>query len=351
MTEPVSLAIVGAGIIGRRHGSLALAEPACKLVATVEPDPASAAKAAAELGVPNYPDIPSLLANESVEGVVVATPNFAHVPVGIECAERGLHMLMEKPVADTLEAGGKLMAAVKKADVRMAVGHHRRFDPEAEVAREIIQSGEIGRVLAINMLWVQRKPDSYFADEWRRLPGAGPTMMNLIHDVDMLRYVYGEIESVYAETTNSARGFVIEDTAAAIMRFVDGALCNITVSDALPSPWTWESATGENPVVPLTGESCYRFFGTHGVLEFPQIEIWRHDGASPGAWNLPFIREKRAISERAALAGQIKQFCAVVRGTEEPRLDGPGGLMTLAATLAVHESARQGKPIVVRDLL
>ena len=351
MTEPVNLAIIGAGIIGRRHGSLALKEPTCRLVATVEPHAESAAKAAPELGVPNYPDISSMLANESVEAVVVGTPNVAHVPVGLECAERGLHMLMEKPVADTLEAGKELMAAVAKSGVKMIVGHHRRFDPEAEKARGIILSGEIGRVLAVNMLWVQRKPDAYFEEEWRRLPGAGPILMNLIHDVDLLRYVYGEIERVYAETTNAGRGNVIEDTAAAVMRFEDGALCNVTVSDALPSPWTWESATGENPIIPFAGESSYRFFGTHGVLEFPQNKVWRHVGESPGSWTLPFAREGRATPERAAMAGQIKHFAAVVRGTEEPRIDGPSGLMTLAATLAVPESARQGKAILVKDLL
>ncbi len=341
--EPVRLAVIGAGGIGARHVALAMAEPACELVAVVDPAPEATALAA-EIGVAHYPDHQAMLAAGPAEAVVVATPNALHLPVAIACAREGLHMLVEKPIAETVAAGAELVAAADRAGVRLAVGHMRRFDPAVEAAREIVRSSEIGRLVALSAIWANRKPDAYYEVEWRRQAGGGPVLLNLIHDLDSLRYIVGEIESVTAETSDGARGFEVEDTAAILLRFEEGALGTVTLSDAAASPWGWERATAENPIIPPTGEDCYRFMGTTGALDFPSLALWRHPG--PIGWDQPIERQAApTLPERAALAAQLAQFCRVVRGEEAPKVSGADGLATLAATLAVLESARLGRPV------
>ena len=342
----VRLAVIGAGRIGARHVRLAAAEPACELVAIADPDPAAVALAA-EVGAAHYATHEELLDAAQPDAAIVSVPTGLHAEVGAACAGRGVHMLMEKPIADTLNNGRRLVAAAEAAGVRLAVGHHRRFDPAVAGAREIVGGGAIGTLLAVAVTWAVRKPDSYFDLEWRRRPGGGPVLINLIHDIDSLRAICGGIERVYAETGRVGRGFAVEDTAAIVLRFAGGALCTITASDATPSPWGWEAATGENPSAAETGEDCYRFFGSQGVLEVPSLALWRYQGvaAAPDDWEIPLQPETPPSSERAALAAQLRHLCRVVAEGEPPLVDGREGLATLAATVAILDSAERGAPV------
>ena len=342
----VRLAVIGAGRIGARHARMAAAEPACELAAIADPDPAAAALAA-ELGAAHYASHDELLDAARPDGAIVAVPTGLHAEVGIACAARGVHMLMEKPIADTLDAGRRLVAAAEAAGVRLAVGHHRRFDPAVEGARACIRGGAIGTLLAVSATWAVRKPAAYFDLEWRREPGGGPVLINLIHDIDCLRTICGEIERVYAESGRVGRGYAVEDTAAIVMRLAGGALCTITASDATPSPWSWEAATGENPDVAATGEDCMRFFGAAGALEFPSLALWRYrgDAAGPNDWEIPLEREIRPPAARATLVAQLRQLCRVIAEGEPPVVDGREGLATLAATVAILRSAESGAPV------
>ncbi len=342
----VRLAVIGAGRIGARHAKMAATEPACELVAIADPDPAAAALAA-EVGAAHYVSHDELLDTARPDGAIVAVPTGLHAEVGVACARRGVHMLMEKPIADSLAAGRRIVATAEAAGVRVAVGHHRRFDPAVGGAQECIRGGAIGTLLAVSVIWAVRKPAAYFDLEWRRQPGGGPVLINLIHDIDCLRAICGEVERVYAETGRVGRAFDVEDTAAIVLRFGGGAVCTITASDATPSPWGWEAATGENPSAAETGEDCYRFFGSKGVLEFPSLALWRYRGgaAGPDDWEIPLERESGPPAPRAALAAQLRHLCRVIAEGEAPVVDGREGLATLAATVAILHSAERGTPV------
>lgn len=343
-SAPVRIGIVGVGVIGRRHLELAVAEERCRVVALADPDPAVVPVASAA-GVHCYQSCAAMLDRERLEGVIVATPTALHTQVGLELVGRGLPMLMEKPFADTLERGLELADAASSAGVAIAVGHHRRFDPAVSEARRILASGEIGRLVGASGIWAVQKPASYFEVAWRRERGGGPVLINMIHDIDMLRYLCGEIESVYAEETSRNRGYAVEDSGAILLRFADGPLVTISFSDAAPSPWGWERATADNPLIPPTGRNCYRFFCSAGSLGFPGMQVWRHrPGGEPG-WSRTFERTGRPLPPRAALAAQLQNFCEVVRGQAEPLVSARDGLATLAAAQAVSLSARDGRPV------
>ena len=92
------------------------------------------------------------------------------------------------------------------------VGYYRRFNPLVQRARQVVQSGEIGSLVAVNLLWTLQKPENYYDVVWRTESGGGPILINLIHDIDILRYVCGEIQQVYALTSSVTRDFDVEDT-------------------------------------------------------------------------------------------------------------------------------------------
>lgn len=344
--KQVRLAIIGGGNIGARHLATAHAEPACQVVGVVDPNPA-----AAKAGAAHFRDLADLLAANRPDAVIVAAPTGLHGEIGLQCAEAGLDMLMEKPVTATVAEGKALAAGARAAGVRIAVGHHRRFDPAVEGARAMVRDGALGRLLAVSATWFLRKPDPYFVPEWRRSKGAGPILTNLIHDIDLLRHICGEIESVYAETGASARGFGIEDTAAILFRFQSGALGTFTLSDATPSPWGWEQATDDNPDLTATGLDCYQFAGTRASMAFPSLDLWSHPNPETDGWADPIARRPRNLRPRQAFADQLKHFCRMVRGEEEPRTGAEDGLATLAATEAVLLSAERGAPVRPAELL
>ncbi|MFO1047326.1 MAG: Gfo/Idh/MocA family oxidoreductase [Geminicoccaceae bacterium] len=339
---PVRLAVVGAGLIGRQHIRRVQSEPEAALVAIVDPTD-GARELAQGSGTPWFPDLAALLRADRPDGVIVATPNQLHVANGLACVEAGVPMLMEKPVSDDVASGWELVAATEQAGVPMLVGHHRRHSPLINEAKAIVASGAIGRVTAVNGLCWFLKPRDYFDVAWRRQPGAGVVLINLIHVIDDLRNICGDLQSVQALQANAVRGFAVEDTAAILLRFRSGALGTISISDTVASPWSWELTSGEDKAFPRTDQSCYLIGGTEGAVSVPRLEVWRH--ASDKAWWGPIQAERRIVPEQDPLVLQLRQFCRVVRREEPPLLGGREAMKTLEATLAVKESAATGKAI------
>lgn len=322
------IAVVGAGQFGRRHIEIIRNEPQCELVAVADP---------AYRGEKGFADYRRMLDQAKPQGVIVATPNALHVPVGLACIERGVPVLVEKPIAETVAAANGLVAAAEGARVPLLVGHHRRYNPILEKAREIVQGGAIGRLTAVAALWLLQKPADYFDVAWRREAGGGPLLINAIHDIDDLRFVCGEIEEVRAFTSNATRGFGVEDTAAVAMRFANGALGTLTISDAVPAPWSWELASGENPVYPRQDESCYLLTGTDGSLAVPSLVRYFYQGKK--GWYEPLARERLEVQKEEPQARQLRHFCRVIRGEDKPCIDGADATRTLAIVEAIQMAA------------
>lgn len=337
--SPVKIAVMGAGLIGRRHAAHVMAEPGAALSAIIDPAPAGKAFAE-EIGVAWYPAFDALPAGEKPDGVIVATPNQLHVANGLELVAARLPMLVEKPIADGVEAARQLVHAAEAADAPLLVGHHRRHNPMIRKAREAIDAGRLGRILTLNGQFWLVKPEDYFDVDWRRQAGAGPVLINLIHDIDLFRYLCGEITGVQALSSNAVRGNPAEETAVALLRFANGALGTVSASDTVVSPWSWELTTGENPAYPRQDQSCYQIGGTHGSLTIPALELWSHPDKR--GWGEPLRRERIPFTPEDPLQAQIRHFCAVIRGEEEPLVSGREGLATLSVIAAVKQAARSG---------
>lgn len=338
------IGVIGVGWIGYRHAKYCASNANCELVGISDPGPA-APKVAAELGVPSFRSVEDLLDHVKPDGLIISTPTHLHLETAGRALERGVAVLIEKPIANTVADARMLVELAKRNDTPLLVGHHRRHNSVVKAARELLKKGEIGRLLAVNVLWAVKKPDDYFDVSWRREKGAGPVLINLIHEIDLLRHLCGEIETVSAIVSSEGRGNSVEDTVVAMLRFNSGAIGTITASDASPAPWSWDSTTGENPLIYQGRENAFRFLGSKGSLEFPDLFIWRYvDQENPG-WLAPISRESRVIQQNEAYIAQLDHFCRVIRREELPLIDGNDGLTTLAATLSIHKAAATGIPV------
>ncbi|MCP3403768.1 Gfo/Idh/MocA family protein [Bradyrhizobium sp. CCGB20] len=340
MSAQMRIGVAGAGLIGRRHIELIESSRDCVLAGIADPSPAAKDYAQAH-NVPCYPDHRALLAQEKPDGLVIASPNTLHLPMALDCTEAGVPALIEKPVTETVAAAQRLCAAVRRSGVPMLVGHHRRHNPIIKSARESVASGKLGQLTAVVGLWLLKKPDDYFEVAWRREQGGGPLLINLIHDIDNLRFVCGEIVEVQALTSNKVRGFAVEDTAALLLRFANGALGTVTVSDATPAPWSWELTAGENAVYPRQDQPCYVFAGTNGSLSVPTMELWSYP-QNPG-WHAPLSRNPVELAGYDPLVEQLRHFLAVIAGREQPLISVEDAMGTLAVVEAVSEAARTGQ--------
>ncbi len=356
LTSPrvFQLAVAGAGLIGRRHIELIKASPRTRLCAVVDPTPASKTLAAG-LGVAHFENLDALFAQAGnrPDGVILATPNHLHVPGALTCAGHGVPAIIEKPLADSLQAGRQLVAALENFDVPMLVGHHRRHSSTLQLARRTIQSGQLGRVVTVMASAQFYKPDSYFEQcAWRKEAGGGPILINLIHEVDNLRYLCGEIESVHAIASNAVRHFAVEDSAVMTLKFASGAMGTFTLSDTVAAPRSWEQTSGENTAYPrYPSEDCYFIAGTQGSIAVPTLRTWRFapDGKQQG-WFAPFIENTLPLEALDPLAAQLGHFCDLIAGEAEPIITVSDALQSLLTVEAVRQSIASGKTVALRDL-
>ena len=191
---PVRIAVIGAGLIGAKHIDHVMACPDADLVAVADPDPAARVPVEAR-GARYWSDTGKMLGAGGIDGVIVAVPTGLHEPVGLQCVEAGVHAIIEKPICATVEGAERLNAAAEAKGVHLLTGHHRRYNPWAAEAKRLIYEGHLGHLVAMHCTWCACKPAEYFALDWRRAPGGGPVLTNLIHEIDMMRYIIGEIEA------------------------------------------------------------------------------------------------------------------------------------------------------------
>ena len=340
--DPVRLAIVGLGVIGKRHMQALSNVEEAELGAIADPN-AEVRELAQQNGVAFYAETADMLAQAKPDGVLVCTPTEHHVQPVLAVLEAGAHVLVEKPIAATLEAAETIIEAANKASRHVLVGHHRRYYSVVQHTRELLQNGELGTLIGVSGQWATRKADAYFEPDWRQLRSSGPVLTNLIHEFDTLRYCCGEIRTVSALLKSGLRGHPKEETAAVILEFESGAVGTFLLSDSAPSPWTWEQATGENPNFPKSGQNVYRFLGSKAALEFPHLILWSAE--TPADWNQPLTPKPLPTDSNDAYVAQIKHFCQVISGAEPPRISAQDAARTLAATLAVFESAENGQAV------
>ncbi|WP_233835876.1 Gfo/Idh/MocA family protein [Paraburkholderia sp. ZP32-5] len=341
--DSIRIAVAGAGYIGRAHMAVARQSTACTLSAIVDPSPAAVA-VAAEAGVPLYRTLDELLERDRPDGVILATPNQLHAEHALRCLAARVPTLLEKPIAPSVDEAEMLAAEAERSGVPLLIGHHRAHSPIMARARELIDEGRLGKLVAVMGSAVFFKPDEYFADaEWRRMPGGGPILLNMIHEVHNLRMLCGDIVAVQAFSSHATRGFPVEDTVAINLRFANGALGSFMLSDTAASARSWEQTSQENKAYPsYPDEDCYVIAGTFGSLAVPTMRLKTYAKAADRSWWKPFDVSIAAMTRDDPLKRQLEHFVRVIHGNEAPLVSAQDGLQNLRITEAIVEAARTG---------
>jgi len=353
--NPVTIAVAGAGSIGRRHIELIQSSPNCRLVAIVDPSPSAVDFARAQ-NVPLYRSLAELLSRpERPDGVILATPNQLHADQALECIAAGVATLVEKPIAHTVEAGNRLCKSAEAAKARILVGHHRRHSSIMTKACEIVAQGTLGRIVCVvgTALFYKADNEGYFDEApWRKEPGGGPILINMIHEIGNLRSLCGEIVAVHAFSSNAIRRFAVEDTASINFRFANDALGTFMMSDTAASSRSWEHTSGEDlryAKAHASNDDCYLIAGTLGSLAIPTMTLKRYPREADRSWHKALPATVVPLEVVDPLERQLAHFCDVVRGTAAPLVSAQDGLQNLRIVEAIAESARTGA-IVATEL-
>lgn len=317
------LLVLGGGLIGRRHVERILAHPNASCAGLVEPDPG----VAPDLDVPRFADLSQA---PDCDGVVIATPSPLHAEHGVACAQRGMAVLIEKPVTTTLADADRLIDAAHR--IPALVGHHRRHHGRVKALKALLDSGEIGDPVTVTLIWAMGKPDAYFDGNWRSA-GGSPVMINLVHDLDLLRYWFGDIAHIAALPGQTRRDGARIDSGAVALRLENGATATISFADSAPSPWGFEAGTGENPNIGVTGQDMMWITGTKGAISFPSLTCWRGTDWSRPAQSRPPVCMG---DDTPPLDTQLDHFLDVIAGTAKPACTLQDGRAALAAALEIE---------------
>ncbi|MGC6537189.1 MAG: Gfo/Idh/MocA family protein [Candidatus Puniceispirillaceae bacterium] len=315
------LLVMGSGLIGRRHISAIQQSDFCHLAGVIEPDDSRHD----DNTIRYFKDLDDV--DVPADGVIIATPTGLHFENAKQAASRGLHMLIEKPVTATPDEADRLTALLAPTNLHCLVGHHRRYHPSVQQLRQWVKDGEIGDVITSSLIWAMRKPDAYFADNWRASDGS-PVMINLIHDIDLLRFVMGEIIDITGFASSHHRQALRVESGAVAMRFASGACATISFADSALSPWGFEAGTNENPHIGATFQDMWWLTGTSGSISFPSLTRW----CGADDWSQPVKATSFDVDKTVPLDAQLSHFVDVINGKTEPMITVGDAAESLRAT-------------------
>ncbi|WP_158602677.1 Gfo/Idh/MocA family protein [Jiangella rhizosphaerae] len=319
---PVRVGVVGAGWWATSHHLPALAgHPGARLTGVVDRDPDRAAEAAAAFGTTSYPDLAVLLAD--VDAVVVATPHDTHHSVVMACLARGLHVLVEKPLALSFADAAAMARAADDAGVHLVVGYTHQFEDVAAFVRDAVRH-RIGPLLQVTVEYSSRAARLYSGGTYGAEHGGGQARTQLTHALGMLCWVTGEeITTVAAFTEGHGHGVDVDD--AAILRLSGGATATACSSGRTPDG------------VPV--RQHIRYLGADGAIDHDlfrgEAVLFRADGTR--------VAREHSQHEPPYRAGEpARRFVDLIAGQgENPAPPGPA-VAAVAAVEAILESARRG---------
>lgn len=292
-----------------------------------------------------------MLAQGRPDGLILATPNQLHVPQALQCIAAGLPILPEKPIATTVAEGEQLVRQVEAKGAKVLIGHHRAHSPIMAKAKEVVDSGKLGKLVAVMGSATFFKPEQYYLDgPWRRELGGGPILLNMIHEVHNLRMLCGDIIAVQALASHATRGFPVEDIVAINLRFASGMLGTFLLSDTAACPRSWEQTSQENKAyATYDDEDCYVITGTNGALSVPTMRLKTYPRPEDRSWWKEFEVGVVGMVRDDPLKHQIEHFGAVIRGEAEPLVSARDGLLNLRITEAIAEAAATGRVIEISN--
>ncbi len=331
----IRVAVIGVGSMGRNHARVYREMPETRLVAIVDAE-RSVANATAELwGARGYSNVQEMLDCERPEAVSIAVPTQDHFEVTMAALACRAHVLVEKPIAASIDEGRRMIAEAERANRVLQVGHIERYNPAITELKRRLDTGELGRIFQIHARRLGPFPE--------RIRDVGVVVDLATHDIDIMRYLTGsEAVRAYAETKREIHTSR-EDLFSGMVRFADDTLGVLEINWLTPTKVRELTVTGERGMFRadyLTQDLS--FFENAEVTsdQWSQVSVLR--GVSEGAMT------RFAIAKREPLRAELESFVRAARGEESRVANGRDGLAALELSLLLIESAQSHE---VRELL
>ena len=345
----IRIGVIGSGFMGRTH-----VDAAHKLESAIPVAITSGSRATqvcSDYGIDVEPDVQSLVDRDDIDAIVIATPHWLHYEEAMAAAKAGKHVLVEKPMATTLEHCDEMMAAFQERGLVLSVGYHQRFRESNFTTRDLIQSGEIGQVRCIQMSALfditALRSDPGFGGNWGwwSNPLALAHLMNSApHNIDLCRWWLGsDVTTVSAQCGTYREENPNENTTMALLRFDCEAMSSYWSSSVLPSP----GFPGE--------EFRFRIMGEAGIIDlnpYGQLNISR-DGAMETVFEQPPVGHQEASSAFAmqrmqAYCDQMQGFVNSIQGNAGGEGTAADGRAGVAAVLAMLESSESQQTTTIK---
>lgn len=349
-------ALIGCGKVGSIHAAALRDLPESELVAVCDASDDRAAAFASTYGGRPFTDVARMLDESGAQAVTIATPHPLHAPATILAAGVGVHVLIEKPMAASLDDCDAMLDASRRAGTTLGVISQRRWYEPVRRMKDAIDAGKIGTpALGVFQMYSWRDLAYYRSDPWRGrwdTEGGGVLVNQSPHQLDLLRWFLGDVAEITGEFANlNHPGVEVEDTAVATLRFANGGLGSIVTSvSQRPGLYTKVHVHGTNgaSVGVETDRGATFIAGVSGIAEPPLNDVW----TVPGEEGLlaGFQAEDRArfasidaTSHYHAL--QIRDFLEAVIAGRRPLVTGEDGRAVVAMFAAIYRSARERRPI------
>lgn len=352
----IRTAIIGCGKVGHIHAEALSALPESEFVAACDPRLERAQEMAHEFNLQPYDDIPTMIRSSAVQAVVVCTPHPVHAAPAVAAAQAGAHVLVEKPLAASLQDCDAMIAAAEESGVKLGVISQRRLYPPVRRVQEAIDSGKIGApALGMVVMLGWRDEPYYQSDPWRgkwATEGGGVLVNQSPHQLDILQWLMGPIQEVFGYWDNLNHPYIeVEDTAIAAIRFKNGGLGSIVVSNSQkPGLYGKVHIHGKNgaSVGVQTDGGAMFVAGMSSVLEPPINDLWTVPGEE-------HLLDGWQAEDRAAFANintttyyhqlQDQDFLRAILDDRDPMVTGVEGRKTVELFTAIYRSQRDGKPV------
>ena len=355
MKKCLKTAIIGPGKVGHMHAKALRNLPESEFTAVCGRNPDKTRDFAAQYGIQPFTDIDEM-AKSGVEAVLVCTPHPFHRDCAVQAARAGMHVLVEKPLAASLEDCDAMIQAAKESGVQLGTICQRRFYRPVQRARQAIADGKIGRpILGTVNMYGWRDEAYYHSDPWRgswKLEGGGVLVNQAPHQLDILQWYMGPVEEVFGYWSNQNHPYIeVEDTAVALLKFRNGGFGSIVVSNsqnpALYGKVHIHGSNGASIGVQTDGGQMF-IAGVHSVVEPPYNDLWTVPGEEDmlAVWkreDSDFFTSIDALNYY--MERQAEDFLRAILEGRKPLIDGEEGRKTVEIFSAIYRSNRDHAPV------
>jgi predicted dehydrogenase len=298
-------------------------------VALVDPTPAGG-DGASEMDLPLYESLRDALSDHQIDGVIVCTTARETIAASRAALECQIPTLVIPSKGTSLEASQDLVSEAKKAAVPLLVGNQRRFHPSVIAAKEFIALGGIGTIIAAQSTSWFPKSEAKLSDiHWASRQGHIPILNDLIDDLDVLRYLLGEVLEISGITTSHIGGNAVPSSLGCLLKFENDVICTVNASDEVVSQANWYVTAGETDKYSKTGQSCLWIGGTEGTLSIPDLALWSY-GEREASWDSRLQVEKiKSNSSVGSVVAELLDFESVIQDKKVPVCSGEDALNSM----------------------